>query len=144
MRLLRPAAALVATVLSLAATAIPASALVHGNTTSDLGINTRGVPLNGPAVSAFLANLAPETTSIILSSCAHYVTTPNSARSQDTLDFCRVALGDAAAGNVRTFGATQPSFLESVAPRAPRAAAPYSNSNCQFPHYTVDPSDPCY
>jgi len=142
MRLLQPAAALMAAALSLASTGMPALALSRGGTMFDLGIDTSQVSLDRQDVGAYLASLEPETSQIIMSSCAHYLTTPLSARSQDTLDFCRVALGAVASGTVKTFASSEPLVLRPTQP-PPQTRSSF-NSDCQFPHYTIDPDDPCY
>jgi hypothetical protein len=144
MRLLQPAAALIATAITLAATALPAAALPHRGTMADLGFDAGGGPYTAAAVSATLAAMEPETGSIILTSCAHYLATAESARSQDTMDFCSVALRDASRGTIRTFGSVQPYPLQIVPPPIPPSPPSTSTSECQFPHYTVDPTDPCY
>jgi hypothetical protein len=143
MHMLQTLAAALVTAVSMAGMVMPASALPHGGTSFDLGVNTGRVAFTAPGVGAYLATLPADSRSIVLSSCTHYLTTPNAASSQDTLDFCSLALNDVANGTVRTFASVAPLV---AAPAAPQWApsAPTLRPNCALPHYTVDPTDPCY
>jgi hypothetical protein len=143
MNILRSSAAILLTAASLAVTAVPASALGGGNTTFDLGVDTSHVPYTTAGVSGFLATEPAQSRSVILSSCARYVTTPNAVRSQDTIDFCSIALNSAAPSNIRTFSSVAP-FVVAPAPSFAMPRAPSLKPDCTLPHYTVDPSDPCY
>jgi hypothetical protein len=58
----------------------------------DLGIDLTDVPLTPLGVNTFLASLDPQAQRILLTSCAHYLTSPNSAQSQYTLEFCEVLI----------------------------------------------------
>jgi hypothetical protein len=59
----------------------------------DLGIDLTDVALTPQGVNSFLASLDPQAQRILLTSCAHYLTTPNSAQSPYTVQFCGVLLG---------------------------------------------------
>jgi hypothetical protein len=59
----------------------------------DLGIDLTDVALTPSGVNAFVASLDPQAQRILINSCAHFLTTPNSAQSQYTLQFCEVLIG---------------------------------------------------
>jgi hypothetical protein len=63
------------------------------STLVDLGIDLTDVPTTPAGVSTFLASLDPQAQAILINSCAHYLTTPNAAQSQYTVQFCGVLLG---------------------------------------------------
>jgi hypothetical protein len=144
MNMVRSCSAILLTAASLAITALPASALVHGGTSFDLGVNTSRVPFTSAGVSGYLASLPELSRSVILSSCTHYLSTPSAASSEDTLDFCNIAINQVANGTVRTFGAVTPLVVVPAAPAPLAPTAPSLRPNCTLPHYTVDPTDPCY
>ncbi len=143
MNLLKTGAAIVLTAASLAITALPAAALPHGGTSYDLGVNTSRVPFTTAGVASYIAGQPAETRSAVLGACAHFLGSPNSAQSQDTVDFCGLALSPSAASNVRTFSAVTP-FVAAPALSPLVPSTPNLRPNCATPHYTVDPTDPCY
>jgi hypothetical protein len=59
----------------------------------DLGVDLMDVPLTQEGVGTFLASLDPEAQRILINSCAHYLTTPNSAQSNYTIQFCDTLIG---------------------------------------------------
>jgi hypothetical protein len=63
------------------------------NTRFDLGIDVSPIPATLGAVRAYLGSLAPVTRDVILSTCEHYMETPQSVRSRATLNFCSIAVG---------------------------------------------------
>jgi hypothetical protein len=63
------------------------------DTTFDLGIDVGELPKTPAAVRAYLAGLAPLTRDILISTCEHYMVTPNSVQESETLAFCSVAVG---------------------------------------------------
>jgi hypothetical protein len=63
------------------------------DTVFDLGIDVAPVAKNPVAVRAYLAGLAPLTRDVLLSTCEHYMDTPNSTVERETLDFCSIAVG---------------------------------------------------
>ena len=63
------------------------------DTVFDLGIDVVPVTKTPAAVRAYLASLAPLTRNVILSSCEHYMVTPNSTVERETLEFCSIAVG---------------------------------------------------
>jgi hypothetical protein len=91
------AAATVATALSFA---VPSFAAVNfpdesrNGTTFDLGVDVSTVPLNARAVDSYIASLEPETQAAIMGGCHTYMDYPSSAKSLDTISFCRIAVGD--------------------------------------------------
>jgi hypothetical protein len=98
MRMLAISVAAAATVLSLSASALPASAAGvrypdESGTNFDLGVDVSQVPLTTQGVASYMASLAPETRSIIMTTCQNYVQNPIDARSLNTVDFCKVAVG---------------------------------------------------
>jgi hypothetical protein len=54
----------------------------------DLGIDLTDVALTPQGVGTFFASLDPNAQRIMLTSCAHYLSTPNSAQATVTIQFC--------------------------------------------------------
>jgi hypothetical protein len=59
----------------------------------DLGIDLTDVPLTAQGAATFLASLDPEAQRVVITSCSHFLTTPNSAQATYTIQFCEALLG---------------------------------------------------
>jgi hypothetical protein len=97
----------------------------------DLGIDVTGAgePATPAGVQAFMASIPPETAFVLISTCRHYLQTPNSTRWVGTLPFCRLAV--TVPYNPRTYATTRP---------PPLAGSPleYNSGN---PGYSVGGGD---
>ena len=58
----------------------------------DLGIDVSNVELTPQGVGAFLASLDPQAQGVLITTCNHYLTTPNAAQAY-TLQFCGILVG---------------------------------------------------
>ena len=63
------------------------------DTIFDLGIDVAPVAKNPLAVRAYLAALPSLTRNVLISTCEHYMATPNSTTESETLAFCSIAVG---------------------------------------------------
>ncbi len=59
----------------------------------DLGVDISDVALTQQGVATFMASLNPQAQGILFTSCEHYLTTPNSAQSTYTIQFCETLIG---------------------------------------------------
>jgi hypothetical protein len=65
----------------------------YATTTFDLGVDVSDVPLTRQGVNQFLQTLTPEGQEIMQATCRNYVGDPIQVRSQMTISFCQVLLG---------------------------------------------------
>jgi len=65
----------------------------QADTIFDLGVDVAPVAKNPFAVRAYLSALSPLTRDVILTTCEHYMLTPNSVQQSQTLEFCSIAVG---------------------------------------------------
>jgi hypothetical protein len=63
------------------------------DTVFDLGIDVAPLTKSPAAVRAYLSSLTPVTRNVLLSTCQHYMLTPNSTVERETLEFCSIAVG---------------------------------------------------
>lgn len=71
----------------------PAEIAAPADTVFDLGIDVAGYADSRADALRFLAAQPAETRNILVSSCEHYMETPNSTQAHATMEFCSYVVG---------------------------------------------------